>query len=265
MVNKPLQSSVVPSAWQQQHQLAQTKMPPETRHPFVTLKAAATLDGKIANAQGESQWITAPSTRQHAHRLRAEHDAILVGVNTVLRDDPQLNVRLDPASQSPSPARFFPPGRIVLDSQAKSPATARCWANDGALRLLVCGSHAPASRLASISEQGVEVVQHACAQPSLTQLLPVLHRHWHIRTLLVEGGGLVHAGFIAQGLADALVLYLAGKLMGQSAAPAWCANLPTNPPAEACANNPMAGLPSLNQLQAFTLQEDVWLLGRFSC
>ncbi len=248
-------SSLIPLAWQRQHQEAQAQQGLALR-PFVTLKAAITLDGKVANANGDSKWITAQGTRQHAHMLRAEHDAILVGVNTALVDDPQLNVRL----QTQTLARTTPPARIVLDSQAQTPPNARCWQEDGALRMMVCTHTAPPYRVKALRTKGVVVLQHPPPRPNLTRMLHRLQQRWGIQTVLVEGGAALHASFIAERLADALVLYMAGKIMGQSTAPAWCADLPTTP---RHASGNMQMLAKVTQLQAFTLQEDIWLLGRF--
>lgn len=180
--------------------------------PYVTLKAGATLDGKIATRGGESQWITGEASRALGHLLRAHHDAVLIGINTVLRDDPQLTARF--------PEQVYHPTRIVLDSTCRTPPQARVLAEDGAARFVIAGSDAPAERAEALRAQGVTVWQAPGARPQPSEFLPWL-RAQGVRSVLVEGGAGVHGAFVANGEADALFLFLAGRLIGDSGAPSW--------------------------------------------
>jgi diaminohydroxyphosphoribosylaminopyrimidine deaminase/5-amino-6-(5-phosphoribosylamino)uracil reductase len=152
--------------------------------PFVTAKFAASLDGKIATRTGESRWITGEEARRHAHRLRHTHDAVLVGVGTVLSDDPQLTARLEGARQ---------PLRIVLDSQGRTPAAARVR-DDQAETMFVENGRDLAGLLDALGRRGV-------------------------LSLLVEGGSAVHGSFFAAGLVDRVHAYLAPMMVGGSQAP----------------------------------------------
>jgi diaminohydroxyphosphoribosylaminopyrimidine deaminase/5-amino-6-(5-phosphoribosylamino)uracil reductase len=178
--------------------------------PHVTLKAAMTLDGKIADAHGESQWITGEAARREAHRLRSEADAIVVGILTVLRDDPQLTVRLS----RPWPRE---PLRVVLDTQARTPPGARLITAGTADRavIVVAESAAPADRLRRLGETGATIVTlpRRGDHVSLPELLGHLHGR-EIRSLLVEGGAEVHGAFLEAGLVDRVAVFLAPRLMG---------------------------------------------------
>src|ERR1051325_4939875 len=118
--------------------------------PFITVKYAQTLDGRVATATGDSQWISGPDSLRLAHRLRAEHDAILVGIGTVLADDPQLNVRL---------ASGRDPLRVVVDSRLRTPLTARVLAT-GAARHTLIATTLQADRAArqAIEQLGAQIV-----------------------------------------------------------------------------------------------------------
>jgi diaminohydroxyphosphoribosylaminopyrimidine deaminase/5-amino-6-(5-phosphoribosylamino)uracil reductase len=183
--------------------------------PHVTLKAAMTLDGKIADAQGESQWITGEAARREAHRLRSEADAIVVGIRTVLRDDPQLTVRLS----TPWPRE---PLRVVLDTQARTPPGARLITAGAADRAVIAvAESAPADRVRRLGETGATIVTLPRRGDHLS--LPELLGHLHgreIRGLLVEGGADVHGAFLEAGLVDRVAVFLAPRLMGgREAAP----------------------------------------------
>ena len=222
-----------------------------SNRPYVTLKAAATLDGKIATANGESQWITGPEAREAGHRLRSRHSAVLVGVGTVLADNPRLNVRL-PSHEIP----LVPPIRVVLDSHARTPLQAHVWEEDGGRRLWVVGVKAPEAALQAAREKGVEVLQAPTPRPELAWALPQL-RQTGVNTLMVEGGGQVHASFLKAKMADELFLFLAGKLMGQAAAPGWVADLAGEGPWS------LAQLPRLALSQPAIIGHDILIHGQF--
>jgi diaminohydroxyphosphoribosylaminopyrimidine deaminase/5-amino-6-(5-phosphoribosylamino)uracil reductase len=194
--------------------------------PFVRLKAAVTLDGKIATRRGESHWITGEPARALGRRLRGAADGVVVGIGTALADDPRLTVREEGRREAGQGETGVPdPARIVLDSGARLPLTARLLAPDGARRIAVVGSGAPPERVAALRAAGAEVLALPGARPEPGAFLPALAR-MGLRTLLVEGGGRVHASLIAQGAADELWLFVAGRIMGDGAAPGWCGDLP---------------------------------------
>lgn len=182
----------------------------------VTLKAAATLDGKIATRTGQSKWITGEAARKMGHALRSEHDAILVGINTVLADDPQLTTRGIPQGKSPI--------RIVLDSRCRISPQSACLQADGTRCLVVVGAESPAAKVKDLQKKSIGVLQAPTSQPQIKWLLAQLAQD-KITSLLVEGGSRVHASFIRENLADHLVLFLAGKLIGGRDALSWCGDL----------------------------------------
>lgn len=205
-------SGVLAGAAARQNRVFLTAM--KARRPHVTLKAAMTLDGKIADADGASRWITGEQARAHAHRLRSEADAIVVGVGTVLRDDPRLTVRLD----RPWPRE---PYRVVLDTGAQTPAHARfIRAGDPARALIGVGEGAPATRLGELEAAGAAIVRCAVrdGRVDLGGLLDALFAR-EVRAVLVEGGGEVHAAFLEAGLVDRVAIYVAPLLLGGRAAP----------------------------------------------
>jgi diaminohydroxyphosphoribosylaminopyrimidine deaminase/5-amino-6-(5-phosphoribosylamino)uracil reductase len=183
-----------------------------TGRPLVVLKAAASLDGKIATASGQSRWITGEKARRWVHRLRSQVDAILVGVGTVRADNPRLNARI-PGGRDPL--------RIVLDGLGQIPVTARCL--EGGHCLVVGSPRYPLGTENAVRAHGAKVMKLP-ADPngdvSLQALLDELGRR-QITSLLVEGGAQVHAQFIAQGLAHKLYLFLAPIIIGGATAPGW--------------------------------------------
>jgi len=208
----------------------------------VTVKAAMTLDGKIATASGESKWITGEKARQYAMRLRQGANAILVGINTILADDPALTVR---PVQSPklaplkrpvgggSKVQGHSPRRIVLDAHARTPLTAKVVADEFAgLTTLVVSEAAPKKRVAALAGKvnvlvaplaaGVKVqssmfnVQDSKLSPPSLDLPWLLARlgSENVTSLLVEGGGEVNASFLMNGLAHRVAFFYAPKILG---------------------------------------------------
>ncbi len=182
------------------------------RTPWVTLKAAMTLDGKIATASGDSKWITGEAARNVGMRLRGESDAILVGVNTVLADDPSLTVRGTwLAKRAGRPLR-----RILLDSKARTPLTAKVVTDACAGDTTIVVTAAAPQRRRRALERCVKVVEaptSAAGGIDLVWLLARLGREGVTR-LLVEGGGEVNGSFLDQRLAHRVTFFLAPKILG---------------------------------------------------
>ncbi|TYO97393.1 diaminohydroxyphosphoribosylaminopyrimidine deaminase [Desulfallas thermosapovorans DSM 6562] len=185
-----------------------------TRLPFVALKTAMSLDGKIATTSGESQWITGQPAREYVHRLRNIYDAILVGVGTVMADDPSLTTRL-PEGGGKDPVR------IVLDSKARTPVTARVITQASpAPTIIVTAPNAPVENLFRLKEAGARVIEIPGGEGGidLAALLKELGRR-EITSLLVEGGAGVNGSFIAGNLVDKVYWFVAPKLIGGAGAP----------------------------------------------
>lgn len=198
------------------------------RTPFVTVKAAMTLDGKIATASGESKWITGERSRAHAMRLRLGTDAVLVGVNTVLEDDPSLTVRgqklevRSPKFEVRSESLegriqevLKPVRRLVLDSRARTPLTAKLVSDAFAgLTTIFVGQDAPARRVAALAKR-VQVIA-APTRDGLLDLRWILRRlgQENVTSLLVEGGGEVNASFLEQCLAHRAAFFYAPIILG---------------------------------------------------
>ena len=176
--------------------------------PAFTLKAAITLDGKIATVSGLSKWITGPAARDDVMRLRDEHDAVLVGIGTVLADDPWLTARR---------VNGRDPIRIVIDTQLRTPPEAHVLPKKtGPRTILVCGAQAPVKREAALIARGAEIWRLRTHRNGRVDLRPLATRlaDAGILSVLVEGGGEIHAYLLDHKLADELVLYIAPKVVG---------------------------------------------------
>jgi diaminohydroxyphosphoribosylaminopyrimidine deaminase/5-amino-6-(5-phosphoribosylamino)uracil reductase len=192
--------------------------------PFVTVKAGMTLDGKIGTASGESRWITGEEARAYGMRLRQGADAILVGINTVLADNPSLTVR-NPKGESRRPKAAAhgtkPAGlshqlrRIVLDARGRTPLEAKVASDEcAALTTIVVSRLAPKRRVAELAKRvRVLVAPSSDGKINLHWLLKKLGAE-HITSLLVEGGGEVNASFLLQGLAQRVTFFYAPKILG---------------------------------------------------
>lgn len=183
--------------------------------PFVTVKLAMTLDGKVATSTGDSRWITGEQSRALVHRWRDETDAVLVGVGTVLADDPQLTAR-GPKLDEREPLR------VIVDTQARTPLTAQVLAAPGNC-LIAVASDAPAERVKALRDAGAEVVGLELGSDgklSLQALLAHLGQR-DIMSVLCEGGPELAAGLVREGLVDKYRLFYAPKLVGAEGLPAF--------------------------------------------
>lgn len=186
--------------------------------PFVTVKAAMTLDGKIATARGESKWITGELARAYGMKLRRGSDAILVGVNTILADDPSLTVR-NQRSEGGRPTSQSKLRRIILDSRARTPLLAKVVSDEfAALTTIVVGKRAPQVRVAALARHvQVLVAPTENGKIDLRWLLRKLGAE-QVVSLLVEGGGEVNASFLLGGFAQRVAFFYAPKILGGRAA-----------------------------------------------
>ncbi|MGQ0703048.1 MAG: bifunctional diaminohydroxyphosphoribosylaminopyrimidine deaminase/5-amino-6-(5-phosphoribosylamino)uracil reductase RibD [Gemmatimonadales bacterium] len=179
--------------------------------PFVALKWAMSLDGKIGARRGSATAITGPAARRYAHELRNRYDAVLVGVGTVLADNPELTCRL-PADSVPPPRN---PLRIIVDSRLRTPLDARVAQIATASTLIAATAGAPKHRIEALRRAGVEVLVQAADSDrvDLSALMAELGRRG-LLSVLVEGGGTINAAILGAGLADKVIALIAPRLIG---------------------------------------------------
>jgi diaminohydroxyphosphoribosylaminopyrimidine deaminase/5-amino-6-(5-phosphoribosylamino)uracil reductase len=190
----------------------------ERKRPRIALKAATSLDGRIAAASGDSKWISSTIARAWAHRRRREADAILVGSGTALKDNPQLTTR---SVKGRSPDRF------VLDSKLRTPPAARVWAQDGARRVAVTTESAPPEAAGALRGLGVEVwtlPADANGRPDLQALAARMGEDGYTN-LLVEGGGTVAGALFAAQLVDVAWVVMARHMLLGGGGPGWTEGL----------------------------------------
>ncbi|MBA4011792.1 MAG: deaminase [Phenylobacterium sp.] len=206
----------------------------------VTLKLATSLDGRIATSRGESRWITGPQARQAVHELRAAHDAVLVGVETALADDPELTVRLDGwAGRQPA--------RVVLDSRQRLADDCKLVATARDIPTYVIATTPPEPRLV---DAGVRVLQvHAIgeARPELHDVVEALAREGLPR-LFVEGGGQVAGSFLRCCLVDRIEWFRAPMVIGGEGRPG----------IGALALEALADAPRLRRVEIREVGDDLW-------
>ena len=186
----------------------------QTGQPFVILKTAMSLDGKIATATGESRWITSEASRHNVHEIRDEVDAILVGIGTVLRDNPALTTRL--AQRKGKDAT-----RIVLDSRGRTPTEANVFNVESSAGLIIAVTpQAPAENVAALEKAGADVIVVPAkrGRVCINALIEMLGTR-EITSVLIEGGGEVNAAAIAAGVVDKVLCFVAPKLIGGADAP----------------------------------------------
>jgi diaminohydroxyphosphoribosylaminopyrimidine deaminase / 5-amino-6-(5-phosphoribosylamino)uracil reductase len=181
--------------------------------PLVTLKLAATLDGRIATAAGESRWITGEAARERGHLLRAAHDAIMVGSGTAMADDPDLTCRL-PGLAAASPVR------IVVDSALRLPPTARVVATaQRTPTWIVCAAGAGEESRAALAAAGVDIIEAAAAPDGTVDLADALRRlaERGLTRLLAEGGAALAAALLRADLVDRIAWFHAPAILGSDA------------------------------------------------
>jgi diaminohydroxyphosphoribosylaminopyrimidine deaminase/5-amino-6-(5-phosphoribosylamino)uracil reductase len=180
------------------------------KEPFVILKVAATLDGKIATRNGDSQWISGEGSRRFVHRLRNQVDGIVVGIGTVLKDDPMLTTRLRGGRD---------PFRIVFDSRLRMPENAKVIMTSPSKTIIATTEFAPEDKIKRFEEKGVRILifDSKGGKVDLKACLSKLGEMEMI-SLLVEGGSEINGSFLDEGLIDKIFLFLSPKMIGDKEA-----------------------------------------------
>jgi diaminohydroxyphosphoribosylaminopyrimidine deaminase/5-amino-6-(5-phosphoribosylamino)uracil reductase len=177
--------------------------------PLFTLKAAVTLDGALATTTGDSKWISSKASRALAHRMRAEADAVLIGVETAIVDDPELTVRLY-SGQNPL--------RIVMDSELKTPPGSKLIMSAGQAPVIL--AHTNTASLETVAQrreiEGVETLECDAGDDGMVNPVDLAHKLGlrGILSVLVEGGSHVHGALAHSGIADRVALFIAPKVIG---------------------------------------------------
>lgn len=218
----------------------------EHKKPFVVLKAAMTLDGKIATATGQSKWITNETSRAYGYKLRDIYDGIMVGINTVIEDNPMLTARVDGGKN---------PIRIVVDSSLKIDINANVVQDKSAKTIIATTDKADKDKILKLQAQDVDVIvvdKDKNDKVDIEKLLDILGQQ-NICSILVEGGATLSGSFVAKKLVDKVYFFIAPKIIGGKEA-----------------KTPVAGTGILNLQEALALkdiqieklEEDVLIIGR---
>jgi len=184
-----------------------------TKLPYLSLKMAMSLDGKIATKTGSSFWISGEASRSYVQRLRSLNDAVLVGIGTVIKDDPELAVRLKSKSQALKKKKVI---RIIVDSKARIPLNAnvltKCVDNP---TIIATTKYAPLGKIRALKARGAKVVivKGQKGKVDLGELMKKMGR-LQISSILVEGGGNINASFLKEGLVDKVLFFIAPKIIG---------------------------------------------------
>lgn len=218
----------------------------EHKKPFVVLKAAMTLDGKIATATGQSKWITNETSRAYGYKLRDIYDGIMVGINTVIEDNPMLTSRVDGGKN---------PIRIVVDSSLKIDINANVVQDKSAKTIVATTDKADKDKILKLQAQDVDVIvvdKDENDKVDIEKLLDILGQQ-NICSILVEGGATLSGSFVAKKLVDKVYFFIAPKIIGGKEA-----------------KTPVAGTGILNLQEALALkdiqigklEEDILIIGR---
>lgn len=218
----------------------------EHKKPFIVLKAAMTLDGKIATATGQSKWITNETSRAYGYKLRDIYDGIMVGINTVIEDNPMLTARVDGGKN---------PIRIVVDSSLKIDINANVVQDKSAKTIIATTDKADKDKILKLQAQDVDVIvvdKDKNDKVDIEKLLDILGQQ-NICSILVEGGATLSGSFVAKKLVDKVYFFIAPKIVGGKEA-----------------KTPVAGTGILNLQEALALkdiqieklEEDILIIGR---
>lgn len=218
----------------------------EHKKPFVVLKAAMTLDGKIATATGQSKWITNETSRAYGYKLRDIYDGIMVGINTVIEDNPMLTARVDGGKN---------PIRIVVDSSLRIDINANIVQDKSAKTIVATTDKADKDKILKLQAQDVDVIvvdKDENDKVDIEKLLNILGQQ-NICSILVEGGATLSGSFVAKKLVDKVYFFIAPKIIGGKEA-----------------KTPVAGTGILNLQEALALkdiqieklEEDILIIGR---
>lgn len=186
----------------------------QSQVPFITLKCAMSLDAKLATVTNESKWITNEKSRADAHIYRHQHDAILVGVNTIIADNPALTTRLKGGGKHPI--------RIILDTSLRTPLTSQIIIDKEVQTWIVVGNKIDLAKIQQYKAYGIKIIQMDSVVIQINELLPRLFQ-LGITSILVEGGNKVHTSFLNAKLFNQLILYISPLLIGGAGAPTFFA------------------------------------------
>jgi len=219
-----------------------------TELPFVLIKMAMTLDGKSATITGDSRWISGEGSRAYVHHLRDEFDAVMVGIGTVLKDDPRLTARL-PEGGGKDPIR------IIVDSRGRIPLTAKVLNLDSPAKTMIAVTKkAPQDKVEQLRGKGIEVLVLPAVRDDkvdLRELLRELGKR-EIASVLVEGGGNLNWSLLDAGLVDKIVFFIAPKIVGGDKAPT---------PVEGMGIRRMTEALLLDEVEVTICGEDIEIIG----
>lgn len=176
-----------------------------TGTPYVTLKSAVTLDGRTASSSGDSKWITTEQSRLDVHYDRHRHDAILVGVNTIIQDNPHLTTRLPQGGKNPI--------RLIVDTHLRTPIHSHIIQDCQSTTILITGCEVPEARKQAYIQEGCEILSLSGPTITMKELVAELGKK-SLVSVYVEGGSSIHGSFLQEEAFQELILYMAPKLLG---------------------------------------------------
>lgn len=199
----------------------------KNKMPFVAIKYAMTIDGKIATESGKSKWITSEKSRKHSHTLRQEYTAIMVGINTVIFDDPILNCRLENNSKNPI--------RVIVDSSLKIPIDSNIIKTSKSIKTYIATISNDVEKIKCLESFGAEVIVTSIFENkvNLKELMLHLYNEKNIDSILVDGGAILHSSLLREKLVSKFFIYIAPKIFGGLSAKTPIGNLFIDEPNDA--------------------------------